>query len=336
MILSRRMALTAMAGVAALAATFAATLAAPSASAQAYPDRPIKLIVPFAAGGNADINGRIVGEIVQKALRQAAVVENKAGAGGGVGAEAVAKSAPDGYTLLIGSNGPLTVNPFVNANISYDPLKDFAPVALVSYVPHVLIITNKLGIKSVADLLALAKTRPLNIATSGVGSATHMTLERFKLATGADITHVPYKSGGSLIPDVINGSVDGAMTELSTAVEQHKAGTAFIVGVAGTARSKHAPEIPTFDEQGVKGFVARSFIGVLAPSGTPAEVVAKLQAAIAEGLAPGTEMAEKLAATGGELATAEQMTPSGFKAFIAADYEDMRVAAKAAGLAKGK
>jgi tripartite-type tricarboxylate transporter receptor subunit TctC len=328
------MALGAMAGMAALATVLAA--AAPSASAQGYPDRPIKLIVPFAAGGNADINGRIVSEIVQKALGQAAVVENKAGAGGGVGAEAVAKSAPDGYTLLIGSNGPLTVNPFINANLSYDALKDFAPVALVSYVPHVLLVTNKLNVKSLADLLALAKTRPLNIATSGVGSATHMTLERFKLATGADITHVPYKSGGSLIPDVINGSVDGAMTELSTAVEQHKAGTAVVIGVAGIGRSKHAPDIATFDEQGVKGFVARSFIGVLAPAGTPAEVVAKLQKAIADGLAPHTVMAERLAATGGELATAEQMTPGGFKAFIAADYEDMRVAAKAAGLGKGK
>ena len=329
MILSRRVVLTAMAAAGALAA---AALAAPPASAQAYPDHPVKLIVPFGAGGNADINGRIVGEILQRALGQPVVVENKAGAGGGVGAEAVAKSAPDGYTLLVGSNGPLTVNPFVNANISYDSLKDFAPVALVSYVPHVLIVSNRLGAKSVADLLALAKKRPINIATSGVGSATHMTLERFKQATGADIAHVPYKSGGSLLPDVINGSVDGAMTELSTAVEQHKAGTAFIVGVAGTGRSKLAPDIPTFDEQGVKGFVARSFIGVLAPAGTPAQVLAKLQGAISAGLAPGTEMAAKLAATGSELASAEQMTPAGFTAFIKSDYEDMRLAAKSAGL----
>jgi tripartite-type tricarboxylate transporter receptor subunit TctC len=301
-------------------------------SAQGYPDHAIRLIVPFAAGGNADINGRIVAEIVHKALGQPVVVENRAGAGGGVGAEVVAKSAPDGYTLLVGSNGPLTVNPFVNANISYDSLKDFAPVALVSYVPHVLIVANKLEVKSVADLLALAKKRPLNIATSGVGSATHMTLARFKEATGADITHVPYKSGGSLLPDVINGSVDGAMTELSTAVEQHKAGKAFIIGVAGAGRSKHAPDIPTFDEQGVKGFVARSFIGVLAPAGTPAEIIGKLQGAIAAGLAPGAPMAEKLAATGGEIASAEQMTPAGFASFIARDYEDMRTAAKSAGL----
>jgi tripartite-type tricarboxylate transporter receptor subunit TctC len=300
--------------------------------AQGYPDRPIRLVVPFSPGGNADINGRIVGDILYKALGQPVVVENRAGAGGGVGAESVAKAAPDGYTLLVGSNGPLTVNPFVNANISYDSLKDFAPVALVSYVPHVLIVTNKLEVKSLAGLLALAKKRRLNIATSGVGSATHMTLARFKEATGADIAHVPYKSGGSLLPDVINGSVDGAMTELSTAVVQHRAGKAFIVGVAGSARSKHAPDLPTFDEQGVKGFVARSFIGIVAPAKTPAEVVAKLQKAIAEGLAPGAPMAAKLAATGGEIATPEEMTPGGFKAFIERDYADMRAAAKSAGL----
>jgi tripartite-type tricarboxylate transporter receptor subunit TctC len=331
MILSRR---TVLAAVAALAAATAVLAPASAARAQAYPDHPIKLIVPFAAGGNADINGRVVADIAHKALGQPVVVENKAGAGGGVGADAVAKAAPDGYTLLVGSNGPLTVNPFVNANIGYDPLKDFAPVALVSYVPHVLIVSNKLEVKSVADLLALAKKRPLNIATSGVGSATHMTLARFKEATGADITHVPYKSGGSLLPDVINGSVDGAMTELSTAVEQHKGGTALIVGVAGLTRSKLGPDIPTFHEQGVKGFVARSFIGILAPAGTPAEIVGKLQKAIAAGLAPGTEMAAKVAATGGEIASAEQMTSAGFAAFIKGDYEDMRAAAKSAGLGK--
>jgi tripartite-type tricarboxylate transporter receptor subunit TctC len=335
MILSRRTVLAAVAALAAATATLApANLG--QAWAQAYPDHPIKLVVPFAAGGNADINGRIVADILYKALGQPAVVENIAGAGGGTGAERVARAAPDGYTLFVGSNGPLTVNPFVNAKISYDSLKDFAPVALVSYVPHVLIVANKLGVKSVADLLALAKKRPLNIASSGVGSATHMTLERFKHATGADITHVPYKSGGSLLPDVINGNLDGAMTELSTAVEQHKGGNAFVVGVAGTGRSKLGPDIPTFDEQGVKGFVARSFIGVLAPAGTPAPVLEKLQKAIAEGLAPGTEMAAKLAATGGELASAEQMTPAGFTAFIKGDYEDMRTAAQLAGLGKGK
>ena len=207
-------------------------------------------------------------------------------------------------------------------------------MALISYVPHVLIVSNKLALKSIADLIALSKTRPVTLATSGFGSATHMTVERFKQATGADITHVPYKSGGSLLPDVITGNIDGAMTELSTALELHKGGQARILGVAGASRSKLAPDIPTFDEQGVKGFQARSFIGIVAPAKTPAEIIGKLQAAIAAGLAPGSGAAEKVAGTGSELATPEQMTPAGFAAFIKRDYEDMRAAAKAAGISK--
>jgi tripartite-type tricarboxylate transporter receptor subunit TctC len=320
--------------VSAMTALGAVALASQMAWAQGYPDRAIKLIVPFAAGGNADINGRIVGDIVHKALGQPVVVENRAGAGGGVGAEFAARAAPDGYTLLVGSNGPLTVNPFVNANVTYDPLVDFAPVAMVSYVPHVLIVSNKLGLKSLPDLIALAKTRPVTLATSGFGSATHMTVERFKQATGADITHVPYKSGGSLLPDVITGNIDGAMTELSTAMELHKGGQARILAVAGAGRSKLAPDIPTFDEQGIKGFQARSFIGIVAPAKTPADIVAKWQAAIAAGLAAGSPAAEKVTGTGSEIASAEQMTPAGFAAFIKADYEDMRAAATAAGIGK--
>jgi tripartite-type tricarboxylate transporter receptor subunit TctC len=305
-----------------------------AAWAQGYPDRPIRLIVPFAAGGNADINGRIVADVVHRALGQPVVVENRAGAGGGVGAEFVARAEPDGYTLLVGSNGPLTINPITNPNVSYDSLKDFAAMALVSYVPHVLIVSNKLDVKSIPDLVALSKTRPINLATSGVGSASHMTLERFKQATGAQIAHVPYKSGGSLLPDVISGNVDGAMTELSTAAELHKGGQARIIGVAGAARSSLAPDVATFDEQGVKGFVARSFIGIVAPAKTPPGHVAKLQAAIAAGLAPGSEAAGKLIATGSEIATPEQMTPAGFADFIKRDYADMRAAAKLAGLGK--
>jgi tripartite-type tricarboxylate transporter receptor subunit TctC len=163
-----------------------------------YPDRPIRLIVPFAAGGNADIVGRLVGERISSALGQPVVVDNRGGAGGSIGAEAVARSAPDGYTLLVGSNGPLTVNPFVQAKLGYDPLKDFAPVALTSYVPHVIILNSKVDAKNIAELMLLSKKAQISIATSGVGSATHMTLERFKAATSANIVHVPYRSGGAL------------------------------------------------------------------------------------------------------------------------------------------
>jgi hypothetical protein len=177
-----------------------------------YPDRPIRLIVPFAAGGNADIVGRLVGERISSALGQPVVVDNRGGAGGSLGAEAVARSAPDGYTLLVGSNGPLSVNPFVQAKLGYDPLKDFAPIALTSYVPHVIILNNNVKAKNITALIALSKKAQISIATSGIGSATHMTLERFKAAIGANLVHVPYRSGGALMPDLIGGR-QAAMTE---------------------------------------------------------------------------------------------------------------------------
>ena len=278
--------------------------------------------MPFAPGGNADIVGRIVGERISSALGQPVVVDNRGGAGGSIGAEAVARATPDGYTLFVGSNGPLTVNPFVQAKLGYDPLKDFAPVALTSYVPHVIILNDKVEAKTLPDLIALSKKAPVNIATSGVGSATHMTLERFKAATGANVTHIPYKSGGALMPDLMGGSIQAAMTEFSTALPLHKGGKARIVAIAAAARSQLAPDIATFIEGGVKDFTAASYIGILAPAGTPAPIIAQLQKAIAAGLT-GAGAADKLRAMGSEIATAEQMTPDGFAAFIRADYDHM-------------
>ena len=327
MLVSRRALLKGLAAAAVVDLPFRAWAAG-------YPDRPVRFVVPFAAGGNADIVGRITGDMVSRALGQPVVVDNRAGAGGGVGAEFVARSAPDGYTLLIASNGPLTVNPFFNPNLTYDPQIDFAPIALTSYVPHVPIVGAKLGPKSLTDLIALAKTRPVNLGSSGVGSATHMTIERFKQATGGDFTHVPYKSGGALLPDVISGNVDAAMTEVSTALELHKAGQVRILGIAAATRSKLISDVATFDEQGVKGFLAQSFVGLVAPAKTLPEIIAALASAIAAGLAPGAPTAEKLASLGSEIASAEQMTPGGFAAFIKRDYEDMRQAAKLAGNGK--
>jgi tripartite-type tricarboxylate transporter receptor subunit TctC len=317
--------------VAALGAAPLVTLASRSAFA-AYPDRPVHMIVPFAAGGNADTVGRIAGDAMGKVLNQTFVVENRGGAGGGIGAEYVAHATPDGYVLLVGSNGPLTVNPFIHLKLGYDPLKDLTAVALTSYVPHAIILTNKVEAKSLPDLIALAKQRPVTIATSGIGSATHMTLERFKHATGANLTHVPYRGGGSLLPDVIGGNVDAAMTEFSTALSLHKGGKAHIIAIAAAKRSKLAPDIPTFDEGGVKGFTAQSYIGIVAPSKTPADIIAQLEGSVQKGMAEGTPAAERLVSLGSELATPEQMTAKGFAAFIKADYEEMREAAQLAGI----
>ena len=298
----------------------------------AYPDRPIHLIVPFAAGGNADIVGRITGDLVSKALGRPVVVENRGGGGGSIGAEFVAHATPDGYTLLVGSNGPLTVDPLLHANLGYDPLKDFAAVALTSYVPHALILSNKIQAKTMTELVAQSKNAAVTIATSGVGSATHMTLERLKAATGANLTHVPYRGGGALMPDLISGNVDGAMTEFSTALPMHQGGQAHIIAIAALHRSKLAPDIPTFDESGVKGFTAQSYIGVVAPAKTPADVVDKLQQAIAQGLNSGSPAAERLICLGSEVASPEEMTAKGFAEFIRADFENMREAAKLAGI----
>jgi tripartite-type tricarboxylate transporter receptor subunit TctC len=297
----------------------------------AYPDRPIHLIVPFAAGGNADIVGRISGDLISKGVHETVVVENRGGAGGAIGAETVAHAKPDGYTLLVGSNGPLTINPFMHLKLGYDPQKDFAPVALTSYVPHALVLSNKFTAKTVADVVAASKKRPLSIGTSGVGSASHLTLERFKAATGANITHVPYRGGGALIPDVVGGHIDGAMTEFSTALSLYKGGKAHIAAVASSHRSKLAPEVPTFIESGVKDFIAQSYIGIVAPVKTPAAIIAQLQKAIAAGLSSGSAP-DKLRALGSEIATPEQMTPKGFAAFLHADYEGVRAAVKLAGI----
>ena len=205
-------------------------------------------------------------------------------------------------------------------------------IALTSYVPHALILSNKIQAKTMTDLIAQSKNVAVTIATSGIGSATHMTLERLKAATGANLTHVPYRGGGALMPDLISGTVDGAITEFSTALPMHQAGQAHIIAIAALHRSKLAPEIPTFDEGGVKGFTAQSYIGVVAPAKTPADVVDKLQQAIAQGLSSGSPVAERLISLGSEVASPEQMTAKGFAAFIRADYENMREAAKLAGI----
>src|SRR5580704_3655675 len=287
----------------------------PRAAFAAYPDHPIRMIVPFAAGGNADIVARVVGERMAAALEQPVVIDNRAGAGGSIGAEAVARAEPDGYMWLVGSNGPLTVNPFVQAKLGYDPLKDFAPVALTSYVPHAIILSNNVAAKTLADLIVMSKKEQISIATSGVGSATHMTLERFKAQTGANVVHVPYRSGGALMPDLIGGSIQAAMTEFSTALPLHKGNQAHIVAVASAKRSALAPDIATFIEGGVKDFTASSYIGILAPAGTPPAIVAQLHKAIVDGLTGGPAP-DRLRAMGSEIATSEQMTPVGFTAFI--------------------
>ena len=313
-----------------LAATPLASLLPRNAFA-AYPDKPVRFICPFAAGGNADLVARLMGEGMSPSLGQTIVIENKAGAGGSIGAAAVATSPPDGYTLLIGSNGPLTVNPFVQAKLGYDPLKDFAPVGLANLAPHAIVLNDSVPAKSVAELVALSKKQQITLGTSGVGSASHLTLARFNAATGAKIVHVPYRGGGALVPDVLAGTVSGAMTEMSTLLQHHNKGKVHILAVAWSKRSALAPDVPTMIESGVKDFTAASYVGIVAPAKTPPEIVAKLEQAMIKTLAEKSTQ-DKFLKTGAELVPEAQQTSKGFAEYIKKEYENSKVAAQAAGL----
>jgi tripartite-type tricarboxylate transporter receptor subunit TctC len=311
-----------------LAAAPLATL--PRAAFAAYPDRPVRVIVPFAAGGNADLVARLAAEGMKEALGQPFVVEYRTGAGGSLGAEMAARAAADGYTLFTGSNGPLTVNPFVQAKLGYDPLKDFVAIGLANLAPHCIAVHQSVPAKTLPELIALSKTSPVNIGTSGAGSATHMTLARFNAATGAKFEHVPYRGGGALVPDLLSGSITGAMTEVST-VLQHHGDKVRIIGVASATRSPKVPEAATMIEQGVKDFTAASYVGILAPAATPAEIVKALEAALIKAL-NSKDVQEKFLATGAELVPDELMTSKGFGDYIKREYELAREAARIAGL----
>jgi tripartite-type tricarboxylate transporter receptor subunit TctC len=305
----------------------------PRAVFAAFPERVIRLIVPFAPGGNADIMARLVGGGMAEALGQPVVVENRGGAGGSIGAELVARSAPDGYTLLTGSNGPLTVNPFVQAKLGYDPLKDFAPVGLTSFVPHAIIVNAAVPARTLQELVALSKQQQVGVGTAGIGSATHLTLERFNAQTGAKLLHVPYKGGGALLPDLIAGTIQGAMTEFSSALPHHRGGKARFVAIASTKRSALAGDVATMIESGVKDFTAASYIGILAPAGTPADAMARLQAALVSALGS-PKILERMRELGVEVAPPELMTAAGFGGYIRQEFERSREAAQLAGLKK--
>ncbi|MFM7780094.1 MAG: Bug family tripartite tricarboxylate transporter substrate binding protein, partial [Alphaproteobacteria bacterium] len=213
----------------------------------AFPDKPIRLIVPFAPGGNADLTARACAPAMSAKLGQPVVVENRAGAGGSVAAQQVARMRPDGYTILLGSNGPLTINPTVQANLGYDPMRDFMPIGLFVRTPMVIAVHRSLPVRTVAELVAHSKANSgrLGFGSSGIASAAHLSLEMFNAATGAGITHIPYGSGGALTPDLVSGTISGAITEISTALPLHKEGAVRILAVAAANRLPQAPELPT-------------------------------------------------------------------------------------------
>ena len=268
------------------AALTAACLLASAGAGAAYPEKPIRIIVPYAPGGNIDVNARIVAPGLTERLGQPVVVENRGGAGSRIGTEIAAKAAPDGYTLLLGSSGSLTINPVFSPNATVDPLRDFSYTSLVSDVPMALSVHPSVPARSVKEFIALAKARPerLTMASAGVGSNTHFTGELFQLETATRLVHVPYKGTGPALIDLMGGQVDLIFDQLSTSVSLIKSGKLRPLGVTTLKRSLLLPAVPTIDESGVRGFEASSYTGIMLPSATPKDIVMKIYAALTDWL----------------------------------------------------
>jgi tripartite-type tricarboxylate transporter receptor subunit TctC len=284
------------------------------ALAQEYPSRPIRLLVGFAAGGSTDVFARAIAPRLQALLGQPVVVENRPGAGGNIATEATARSAPDGYTLLLGTIGPLAINPTLYGNLSFDPLKDLTPVSLIGEVPNVLAVPVDRPFRSVADIIAAAKAQPeaLNFGSSGIGSAGHLAAEQLNLMAGIRTTHVPYRGGGALLPELIAGRVDYAFTTALNGVPQAEAGKLRILGVPNGKRVPLLPEIPTIAESGLSGFDGVDWAAMMAPPGLPAPILAKLNAAMQSVL----KEPELVAAMAARRLVLEASTPEALAQFL--------------------
>ena len=272
-----------------------------SASAQDYPNRPITLVVPYAAGGGNDLMARIAGEKMSRTLGQQVVIENRPGAGGSTATRQVAKSAPDGYTLVIGGTGTLAVNPTLYQNVGYDPRKDFAPVGLIGSSALVVLVNTSLPVHSIPDLIALAKKEPgkINYASAGVGSGIHLGTVLFEMMAGIKLTHVPYRGSAPALTDLMGGHVAVYFSSLPPAVAIAKDGKVRALAVTGAARSAAFPDLPTVAEAGLPGYESVLHYGIVAPAGTPRPIVNKLNAALRDALAaPDTK--ERMATDGTE------------------------------------
>ena len=301
-----------MRALAALVLAFAAVTAR-----AAYPDRPIKLVVPFAPGGSADLVGRLLAQQMSESLGQPVVVENKGGASGMLGNEYVAKSAPDGYTLTVGTLGPFAVNQTLYEHVPYDNIRDFAPITLTGLSSHILVANPAVPVTNVNELIALAKQKPgqLTFASSGTGNATHLTFELFKARAGIDIVHVPYKGGGPAMADLVGGQVQFSFASMASAVPFVRSGRLRAIAVSGGERSALFPDVPTVAEAGLPGFASEDWQGILAPAKTPPDIVQKLNGEIGRILVR-PEVKTKLQAAGFE---PKPSTPEWFAQFIQAE-----------------
>ena len=280
----------------------AATVAVPApVAAQDYPNRPITLVVPYAAGGGNDVMARTVADKMSKTLGQQVVVDNRPGAGGSIATRQVAKAAPDGYTLVIGGTGTLAVNPTLYTNVGYDPRKDFSPVGLIGASALIVLVHPSMPARSIRELIDLAKKEPgkFNYASAGVGSGIHLGWILFEHMAGIKLTHVPYRGTGPALTDLIGGHVAMYMSSLPSALEIVRDGKVRALAVTGAKRSASFPDLPTVAESGLPGFEAVLQYGIVAPAGTPRPIVEKLNAALRAAAKP-PDLPERLAKDGAE------------------------------------
>jgi tripartite-type tricarboxylate transporter receptor subunit TctC len=318
-------------------ALLALSLAAPSAFAQAaWPNKPVKIVVPFAPGGTTDILARAIAPELSKAFGQQFVVENRAGAGGNIGAEMVSRSQPDGYTLLMGTVGTHGINKWVYKKMGFDPQKDFAPITLVAGVPNVMIVNSEKaaarGIKNVADFIKYAKANPgkLNMASSGNGTSIHMAGELFKTMTGTHMVHFPYTGSGPALLSLVGGDMDVMFDNLPSSLQLIRSGKLKALAVTSSTRSPALPDVPTIEEAGgptLAGFEASSWFGLLAPAGTSPEIVSRIQQEVAKSLAT-PDIKERMLAQG---AIPGGTTPAQFTKMIDAETKKWAVVVKTSG-----
>ncbi|MCO6415478.1 tripartite tricarboxylate transporter substrate binding protein [Siccirubricoccus sp. KC 17139] len=275
-----------------LASAFASPRAGAEAQPAAWPDRPIRMVVPFAAGTTTDILGRIAAAAISKGLGQPVVVDNRTGAGGTVGTAAVAQAAPDGYTLLCGTSGTMATNPLIMPGIPYDPVKGFVPIVSFSRTPVVLAVRPALGVASLAELLAMACKRSVSVGTAGTGTTGHLTTALIELRTGVPLTHAPYRDGARAVTDLLNGTLDSMVYHPLGFLPHIRSGALRPLATTGEKRHFLLPEVPTLVESGLAGAIVEGWWGVFAPAGTPAPVVHRVNALVNASLADPATKAE--------------------------------------------
>jgi tripartite-type tricarboxylate transporter receptor subunit TctC len=304
-------------------------VAATLAFGQGYPAKPVKIVVPFTAGSATDILARTFGQKLSELWGQPVIIENRPGAGGTIGAGIVAKSPPDGYTLLVHSAAQ-AYNPSIYPNLSYDTVKDFVGIAPLAGQPNVLVVAPASGYKTVSDLVADAKRRPgaLNFGSAGTGSGTHINGEKFRLAAGIEVVHIPYKGTPEALTDTMTGRVTYFFSPISAALPNVREGKLMALGVSTAKRSSALPSVPTIAEAGLPGFDYNLWVGMFAPAGTPADVVEKINKDVAQ-LLQTPEVKERLAALGAE---PMPMSPAEFDRFVRREIDDSGKVIKAAGI----